>query len=93
MSRLFHRLYAGFFGYFWLPCPKCGEMFGGHQVAIKTASVTCAGTNKVVCPDCVPGLIYNALLLAGWDSAKAVSYAKSGKIIHVTEELTFVEEN
>lgn len=30
--KLLHQLYARFFGYFWLPCPKCGAMFGGHQV-------------------------------------------------------------
>lgn len=26
-----HFIYAHLFGYFWLPCPKCGRMFGGHQ--------------------------------------------------------------
>lgn len=26
-----HRLYAFFGGYFWLPCPLCGDHFGGHQ--------------------------------------------------------------
>lgn len=30
MRRL-HRLYAWLFGYFWLPCPICGRMFGGHE--------------------------------------------------------------
>ena len=29
--RLLHRLYAKLFGYFWLPCPICGEYFGGHE--------------------------------------------------------------
>ena len=29
--RLFHRFYAWLFGYFWLPCPRCGTMFGGHE--------------------------------------------------------------
>ena len=29
--RLFHRLYAFFCGYFWLPCPICGREFGGHE--------------------------------------------------------------
>lgn len=29
--RWLNRLYAGLFGYFWLPCPLCGEYFGGHE--------------------------------------------------------------
>lgn len=29
--RLLHKLYAFIFGYFWLPCPKCGRYFGGHE--------------------------------------------------------------
>ncbi len=27
-----HKFYAWVFGYFWLPCPQCGCMFGGHQI-------------------------------------------------------------
>jgi hypothetical protein len=30
-KRLYHRIYAWWFGYFWLPCPVCGEYFGGHE--------------------------------------------------------------
>lgn len=29
--KLLHQFYAWLCGYFWMPCPKCGEMFGGHQ--------------------------------------------------------------
>ena len=29
--RFLHKLYADFFGYFWLPCWFCGEMYGGHE--------------------------------------------------------------
>lgn len=29
--RFLNRLYAIFAGYFWLPCPMCGQMFGGHE--------------------------------------------------------------
>ena len=25
------RAYARLFGYFWLPCPVCGECFGGFE--------------------------------------------------------------
>lgn len=29
--RWLNRLWAGFGGYFWIPCPLCGEDFGGHE--------------------------------------------------------------
>jgi hypothetical protein len=29
--RWWHRLRANLGGYFWIPCPLCGEMFGGHE--------------------------------------------------------------
>jgi len=29
--RLLNRLYAIAVGWFWLPCPLCGKMFGGHE--------------------------------------------------------------
>ena len=29
--RWFHRWWARFFGYFWIPCPVCGQPFGGHE--------------------------------------------------------------
>lgn len=31
IPRLFHRLYAWKSRAFWLPCPRCGRMFGGHE--------------------------------------------------------------
>ena len=33
--RLFHKLWAKLGGYFWLPCPLCGRMFGGHEASIE----------------------------------------------------------
>lgn len=33
VRRLAGRLYARCAGYFWLPCPSCGEYFGGHERA------------------------------------------------------------
>lgn len=32
LPRWLHRAYAVALGYFWLPCPICGECFGGHEV-------------------------------------------------------------
>ena len=29
--RTLNRIYASLFGYFWLPCPLCGQMSGGHE--------------------------------------------------------------
>jgi hypothetical protein len=29
--RMWHENYAKKNGYFWLPCPVCGEHFGGHE--------------------------------------------------------------
>ena len=32
MPRWVHKAYARANGYFWLPCPRCGHYFGGHEV-------------------------------------------------------------
>jgi hypothetical protein len=32
MPRWFHRLWACLTGYFWLPCPRCGQMFAGYEI-------------------------------------------------------------
>lgn len=29
--RKLNELYAKVAGYFWMPCPLCGKMFGGHE--------------------------------------------------------------
>ncbi len=29
--RAAHQAFAYLGGYFWLPCPLCGEHFGGHE--------------------------------------------------------------
>jgi hypothetical protein len=31
LPRWCHQLYARGLGYFWLPCPLCGQMSGGHE--------------------------------------------------------------
>lgn len=31
IPRSVHRWIAWLLGYFWLPCPLCGEEFGGHE--------------------------------------------------------------
>jgi hypothetical protein len=29
--RRLNHFYAWLHGYFWVPCPLCGRMFGGHE--------------------------------------------------------------
>ena len=48
-KRAVARWWANAHGYFWLPCPRCGEMFGGHEYH-KTAPPY-AG-DKLVCKPC-----------------------------------------
>lgn len=63
-NRLFNKLYAQAFGYFWLPCPICGQEFGGHEWGSGAAGIPkdghgtwYGGTSTGVCPDCAPTVI------------------------------------
>lgn len=49
--RLLHKIYAHAFGYFWLPCPECGKMFGGHEITGHIGGKQCI-MGKVFCPSC-----------------------------------------
>lgn len=51
MIRLLHKRFAKTFGYFWIPCPLCGNMFGGHERHSKN-SLMCGNIGKIVCKDC-----------------------------------------
>ena len=46
--RLLNRIYAFLGGYFWLPCPVCGENFGGHEASFNAVLVD-DGTARCVC--------------------------------------------
>lgn len=55
--RRLHRLYAKTAGYFWLPCPLCGQEFGGHEwrdIAGKSSTIAGdePGKGIGICPDC-----------------------------------------
>jgi hypothetical protein len=57
LPRALHRWYANVFGYFWSPCPLCGEMFGGHEwkeSGGKPASIPFGrpGIRDGICPAC-----------------------------------------
>lgn len=55
LPRYLHKLYAMWFGYFWLPCPLCKRMFGGHETtgALNGTLWTGYESGKAVCPQCV----------------------------------------
>jgi hypothetical protein len=56
--RALNSLYAALFGYFWLPCPICGQGFGGHEWKNRDgnrASIPAPDgkSGRVgICPDC-----------------------------------------
>ena len=58
-GRSIAKAYARMFGYFWLPCPLCGQEFGGHEwkdIDGKCSTIPWPqegpGMNKGICPDC-----------------------------------------
>jgi hypothetical protein len=56
-NRTFNKMYARLNGYFWLPCPLCGQHFGGHEWSHgnKCSSIPkpgSPGTGMGICPDC-----------------------------------------
>lgn len=51
LPRLFHRIWALLFGYFWKPCPLCGNYFGGHERSENYIMTSWDG-GKIVCKNC-----------------------------------------
>lgn len=39
-------------GYFWLPCPICGRMFGGFEIAEGIGLMHTESTGSCVCKNC-----------------------------------------
>ena len=54
LPRWLHHWFANFWGYFWLPCPRCGEYFGGHEDGYGIIPDLSCTTSRYwgVCPDC-----------------------------------------
>lgn len=57
LPRFLHHAYAWALGYFWLPCPLCGRVMGGHEwrsVAGKPADIPTdtLGIFRGICPVC-----------------------------------------
>jgi hypothetical protein len=49
--KLFRWLRAKFGGYFWLPCPWCGRMFGGFEWGESLMDINDCGRGRVTCND------------------------------------------
>ena len=49
--RFIHQLYAFLNGYFWLPCPICGQYFGGHESS-GIGLMKDWSSASLVCPNC-----------------------------------------
>lgn len=53
LPRWAHRAYAKLFGYFWVPCPLCGRMYGGHEWrTINRLPAVDPDTGLGICPAC-----------------------------------------
>jgi hypothetical protein len=61
-----HERFANENNFFWLPCPRCGRMFGGHEVAQRNTGGRLwesPTSGQMTCPEC-PGQ-YNTHLRDG----------------------------
>jgi hypothetical protein len=52
VGRWLHRLRALLGGYFWLHCPVCDEMFGGHERPHGSVRRGETGQGVTSCPRC-----------------------------------------
>ena len=51
-ERRYQRRYARRHGYFWLPCPLCGEEFGGHERGSGNVPTGDPDRFESICPAC-----------------------------------------
>lgn len=51
--RWLNCLYAHLMGYLWLPCPICGEKFGGHEWRTDLGHIlyTTVNSGIAICPN------------------------------------------
>lgn len=52
--RWLHRSWALWAGYFWSPCPECGQMFGGHERQPQIPFTVYGEGSLMLCPRCAP---------------------------------------
>lgn len=50
--RALHRAFATSHGYFWLPCPLCGDPFGGHEAGDTIPDPTDPPLYACICSRC-----------------------------------------
>ena len=50
--RWLQKIRAFLGGYFWRPCPLCGEYFGGHEWGDNCVLMTGVNEGKGVCNNC-----------------------------------------
>ena len=50
--RMLNKWYAKAMGYFWTPCPICGEEFGGHEYVSGTSLCVSPSSGLCVCKKC-----------------------------------------
>lgn len=63
IERMVHELFAKVNGYFWLPCPICGEYFGGHEWTDPRATIWQAdGSGSGVCAGCIPEAVKRSVV-------------------------------
>ncbi len=53
MARFIACLRAHLGGYFWLPCPNCGKMFGGHEASGSLYDSWVSGQSTCNDPKCL----------------------------------------
>jgi hypothetical protein len=51
LNRIYNFFSANLRGYFWKPCPICGEYFGGHEHSDITL-MDSTSSGHLVCKDC-----------------------------------------
>jgi hypothetical protein len=50
--RTVHKAFAATHGYFWIPCPLCGQPFGGHEAGSSIPDPTNPPLYVCICSRC-----------------------------------------
>ncbi len=72
-NRKLNEMKARLGGYFWLSCPLCGQMFGGHEWEDENTLIQTPTSGVGVCPDCKDKVKkINKDLKKVWDKNKSL---------------------
>jgi hypothetical protein len=72
--RILNYLYAHLFGYFWLPCPICGNKFGGHEWTHSISYVTGQGIGVCYRDGCIDEA--KRITAKNFDAVKGIPYSQ-----------------